>query len=116
MYALSLCDWLEMQRHPEHAALSMVLQAMIDPQQQVDCEPRKAVGMGTGIVFSCADERVEAIVKLIRTRLKKYQLRIYRKNRSRWQRRRISAPFSPVIFSNPPVPIRSTTPRRARSR
>lgn len=87
MYAINIADLTELQHHPEHAALSIVLKQHIDldPDHVVECERRKAAGMGYGAPFTCPDDQAEALIQLIRTRLKRYQLRIYRQD-SGWKR------------------------------
>ena len=78
MYAINLADWTGVQRHhPEHAALLAVLQQHIDadPGHIIDCERGKIAGCG--VMLICPDGQAEAIVKLIRMRLKRWQLRIY---------------------------------------
>jgi hypothetical protein len=87
-YAINIADLTELKRHPEHAALLMVLQEHIDfcPDHAIECERRKVVGIGHGAPIVCPDEQAKALISLIRRRLKKYKLRIYQYVKARWVR------------------------------
>ena len=78
MYAINIADWTGVQAvHPEHAALLIMVRQHVDvdPGHVVDCEKGKLAGCG--MLLTCPDEQAEATVKLIRTRLKRWQLRAY---------------------------------------
>jgi len=87
MYAINIADLTELQRHPEHAALVLVLKQHIDadPEKAVECEYGKIAGIGYGAPFTCPDSQVEALVQIVRRKLKNFQLRIYRKGKG-WKR------------------------------
>jgi hypothetical protein len=88
MYAINIADLTGHKQHsPQHVALLLVLQQHINlDAEPIECERGKAVGMGHAAPFTCSDEQVEALVKLIRTRLKKYELRIYSDASGSWKR------------------------------
>jgi len=87
MYAVNLSDLTGIrQGHPEHMALLVVLDPLLDTDQVIECEYGKAVGMGYAVPFTCPDERAAALTKVIRKRLKKHELRIYHKEGGSWKR------------------------------
>lgn len=81
MIALCLSDLLVVQR--DHPALALVLRPNLGRQTitiERDNFDHEA------IAFTCPDERAEAILAIIRTRIPPYTLRAWRRVGSRWKK------------------------------
>ena len=87
-YAINIADLTRALQMPEHVALSLVLKQYLDDDASrvVECEPGKIAGVGA--LFTCSDEQVKALIGLIRTQLKRHELRIYHSRtwRGGWKR------------------------------
>ena len=87
-YAINIADLTgHKQNSPQHSALLMVLMEHVNlDAEPIECERDKAVGMGHAVPLTCPDEQAQAIVKVVRTRLKKWELRIYSNASGSWKR------------------------------
>ena len=61
-----------------------ILAPVVPGRSVVDVEPGRFDG--AGILLECDEERAQAIVDVIRTKLKKHQLRCYKKEGGSWKR------------------------------
>ena len=88
MYAANIADLTAHAQNPMDAIPLHLLSTVLDwePTNVIECERRRAVGMGDGALFLCEDERAEAIIKIIRTKYKTYQWRFYQKTARGWKR------------------------------
>jgi len=75
-YAVNIADLTALAQND--AALSMVLMQHVAYENVVEAERGKAVGMGHAALMSCPTEQTEALIAVIRRKLRKYQLRFYR--------------------------------------
>jgi len=81
MIALCLSDLLVIQR--DHPALALVLRPNLSRQSitiEKDSFDHEAISL------TCPDERAEALLAIIRTRIPSYTLRAWRRVDSRWKR------------------------------
>jgi hypothetical protein len=76
-YAVNLGDLMSFK---DDMALAILLSPVIDrdPDSIVDCESGRFDGMAARL--TCDGDRAEAIVSIIRQRLKKFELRLYHSN------------------------------------
>jgi len=81
MFAVNIADW---QSWRDDFILSSLLASVTPNHKTVECERQRFDGIG--VIFECDDERSEAIVQLIRRKLKKYELRLYRGSGKTWRR------------------------------
>lgn len=73
MYAVQLSDLLCAGHSADHLALSILTRPVIG--HVVEVEPNKIDGIA--VVLECDDERAEAIVKVIRAKYNRNQVRCY---------------------------------------
>ena len=82
MFAVNVGDWYTFK---DCLPVQILLQPVVDINQApVECERKRIDGLG--MVFTCSEERSQAIVEVIRLKIPKHRLRIYKRIKSRWQR------------------------------
>jgi hypothetical protein len=72
MYAINLADYTA---HRDDLGLSVLLAPVTRAKQMIICQQNRIDGIG--LVLNCDDERAAAIVKIIRLRYAKHQLRFH---------------------------------------
>jgi len=75
-YAVNIADLTALAQND--AALSMVLTQHVAYTNIVEAERDKAVGMGHAALLLCPTEQAEALIAIVRKKLRKHQLRFYR--------------------------------------
>jgi len=75
-YAVNIADLTALAQHD--TALTMVLMPHVAYTDVVEAERDQAVGIGHAALMSCPTEQAEALIAIIRKRLRKTQLRFYR--------------------------------------
>ena len=87
-YAANIADLTAHAQNPLDAIPLALLHRILnrEPEDVIECEKNKAVGMGDGALLLCEDEQAEAIIRVIRMKYIKYQWRFYQKTTRGWKR------------------------------
>lgn len=73
VYAVNVGDFITLAEND--AALRFVIGPLIDPSAVIEAERGRIDGFGA--VLNCSEEKANAIIEIVRKRLKKYQFRFY---------------------------------------